>query len=88
LGRRPLCTESVAAESGTRWEDAWGWDVEEEEDAVDTVGLRDRKVGSVIGFKLKVGEGGCARLEAHFWVSKGALVRGDGKEVRGRLATD
>jgi hypothetical protein len=55
---------------------------------VDAVGLRDRKVGSVIGLKLKMGEGGCARLEAHFWVSKGALVRGDGKEVRGRLATD
>ncbi len=77
----------MAAESGTRWEDAWNWDVGEEEDAVDAVGLRDRKVESVIGLKLKLGEG-CARLEAHFWVSKGALVRGDGKEVRGRLATD
>jgi hypothetical protein len=83
LGRRPLCTESVA-ESGTRWEDAWSWGVGDG-DAVDAVGL---KVGSVIGLKLKVGEGGCARLEAHFWVSKGALVRGDEKEVRGRLATD
>lgn len=74
------------AESGTRLEDAWSWGVEE--DALDAVGLGDRNVGSVIGLKLKVGEGGCARLEAHFWVSKGAFARGDGKEVRGRLATD
>jgi hypothetical protein len=66
-------------------EDAWSWGVDEEEDAV---GLRDTNVGSVIGLKLKVGEGGCARLEAHFWVSRGAFVRGDGKEERGRLATD
>jgi hypothetical protein len=70
--------------AGTRWEDAWSEEVGEE-DAV--VGLTDRKVGSVIGPKLKAGDG-CARLEAHFWVSRGALVRGDGKEVRGRLATD
>lgn len=81
----------MAAESGTRWEDpAWSRDVvEEDSDAADAVGLRDTKVGSVIGLRLKVGdEGGRARLEAHFWVSRGALVSGDGKEVRGRLATD
>lgn len=52
------------------------------------VGLGDGKEGSVIGLKLEVGEGGCARREAHFWVSKGALVRGEEKEGRGRLATD
>ena len=77
----------MAAESGTRWveEDAWSWDVGEEEDAADAVGLGDRKVGSVIGVKLKVGEGGCARLEAHFWVSKGALARGDGKGGEGEI---
>lgn len=72
----------VEFESGTRWEDACSsWGVEEE-DAVDAV---ER---SVIGIKLKVGEGGCARLEAHFCASNGALVKGDGKVLRGRLATD
>jgi hypothetical protein len=80
----------AAAESGTRWEDApwsWQWGVGEED--AGALGLRDGKVGSVaIGLKLKVGEEGCARLEAHFWVSRGAFVRGVEKEVMGRLATD
>jgi hypothetical protein len=77
------------AGSGTRLGDAWRWS-DGEEDAVDTVtvGLGERKVGSVVGVKLKGGEGGCARVEAHFCVSKGALVRGEGKELKGRLATD
>jgi hypothetical protein len=84
-----LCTTESVAESGTRWEDAWRWGVGEVLDAVvDAVGLMEIKAGSVIGLKLKVGEGGCARLEAHFCVSKGALARGDEKELRGRLATD
>ena len=64
------------AESGTRWVNAWSWGVGED-DAVDAGGLGDRKVGSVLGLKEKVGEGGCARLEAHFCVSKGALARGE-----------
>lgn len=55
---------------------------------VELVGLGDGKEGSVIGFKLEVGEGGCARREAHFWVSKVALVRGEDKDERGRLTTD
>lgn len=42
----------------------------------------------MIELKLKVGEGGCTQLEAQFWVGKGALVRGNGKEVKGRLATN
>ena len=42
----------------------------------------------MLELKLEVGEGGCARREAHFWVSKGALMRGGEKEERGRLATD
>jgi len=50
--------------------------------------LGDGREGSMIRLKLEVGEGGCALREAHFWVGKGALVRGEEKEGRGRLATD